>query len=72
MASGESNETAPLWTAEEAAAFLKVKVSTVKQWAKLGKIPHRRAGDLIRFDRDELDQWTREGGARVAAEKGVA
>lgn len=52
-----------LMTPEEAAAYLRVEESTVKQWAKLGKIPHRRAGSLIRFERDELDDWTKRGGA---------
>lgn len=60
------NEAPPLWTAKEAAEYLQVAETTVSQWAKLGKIPHRRAGTLIRFDKDELDQWTRDGGHKAA------
>lgn len=68
MASEGRNEGAGLMTAAEAADYLQVKESTVKQWAKLGKIPTRRAGTLLRFDRDELDEWTRAGGHRAATE----
>lgn len=53
-------------TAEEVAAYLQVEESTVKKWAKLGKIPHGKAGSLARFDRDEVDAWVRSNGVQEA------
>ncbi len=53
----------PLWTDEDVAAYLNVAVATVQKWAKTGKIPVRKVGSLNRFDRKEIERWTREGNA---------
>lgn len=59
----ENNDT--LWTAEETAAYLKVTVGTVNQWAKVGKIPVTKVGTLNRFRKSDLDKWLDES-SRVA------
>jgi excisionase family DNA binding protein len=59
MADTERNEVESLWTDEQVAAYLQVSVGTVQKWAKQGRIPVRKAGVLNRFDRREIEQWTR-------------
>jgi excisionase family DNA binding protein len=49
-----------LLTVEEAAALLRIKPGTLYSWVSKGNVPHRRVGSLVRFDRDELMQWTIE------------
>jgi excisionase family DNA binding protein len=70
MADQNSNGIAPLWTDEEAAAYLRVKVSTIQKWAKNGDIPVRKAGSLNRFDPAEIEEWTRAG--RMPADDSAA
>ncbi|MGI8554918.1 MAG: helix-turn-helix domain-containing protein [Pyrinomonadaceae bacterium] len=41
----------------EVAALLKVKKRTVYEWSRTNKIPHRKLGDLLRFDRAEIIAW---------------
>jgi excisionase family DNA binding protein len=55
----DRNEVDSLWTDEDVAAYLRVSVQTVAKWAKMGRIPVRKAGSLNRFDRREIEQWTR-------------
>ena len=49
-------------TAEEAAQLLKISVSLVRSWAKVGEIPCRRVGRVLRFSRVALEEWLRTGG----------
>ncbi len=49
-----------LMTVEEVAEYLRVKVSTVYQWAKEGKIPASKVGRLWRFDPNEVEAWVRQ------------
>lgn len=46
-----------LLTVKEAATFLAVKKRTIYAWVSERRIPFRRAGRLLRFDRVELDAW---------------
>ncbi|MGC9455789.1 MAG: helix-turn-helix domain-containing protein [Phycisphaerae bacterium] len=57
------SESPSLMTVEEVAEFLRVRPSTVYDWAKDGKIPASKVGRLWRFHRDEIDEWVRNGGA---------
>lgn len=56
------SESPSLMTVEEVAEFLRVRPSTVYDWAKDGKIPASKVGRLWRFHRDEIDEWVRNGG----------
>jgi hypothetical protein len=47
---------------DEAATYLRVAVKTLTKWRWLGKGPPYRkvAGNLIRYVREELEQWMAE------------
>jgi len=47
------------WTVLDVASYLRVKPSTVYQWAGEGKLPHYRMGKLLRFKREEIEAWTK-------------
>lgn len=50
--------TANLLTVAEVAALLRVEVSTIYVWTSKRKIPFRKVGGRLRFDRDEILRWT--------------
>ena len=52
-----------LVTVGEVARHLRVKRSTVHEWAQAGKIPAAKVGRLCRFHREEIDTWVRKGGS---------
>ena len=43
---------------EEVAALLRVEISTVYVWTSKRKIPFRKVGGRLRFDREEILRWT--------------
>lgn len=49
---------------EEAAAYLRTSVETLKQEAERGEIPARKLGDSWRFSRQALDQWLQPPNSR--------
>ena len=49
-----------LLTVKEAAALLAVKTRTIYAWVQQRRIPFRRAGRLLRFDRVQLLNWSSE------------
>ena len=50
-----------LMTVKEVADYLRVKPSTVYDWAKQGKIPAVKIGRLWRFGREEIEAWVTVG-----------
>jgi excisionase family DNA binding protein len=46
-----------LLTAQEAADYLRVKVSTIRKWTHYGYIPRSKFGGAVRYNREELDAW---------------
>jgi len=48
-----------LMTPEQCAAFLQVEVNTLYVMKSQRRIPYRKVGHLLRFDRDEIIEWTR-------------
>ena len=48
-------------TVEEVADYLRIKPSTVYEWAKQGKIPAVKMGRLWRFGREEIEAWVKGG-----------
>jgi excisionase family DNA binding protein len=46
-----------LFTAEEAAKYLRLHVKSIYRLARDGKIPGRKVGGSWRFHRDALDLW---------------
>ncbi|MFN0117808.1 MAG: helix-turn-helix domain-containing protein [Elusimicrobiota bacterium] len=56
------SEQNQLLTAKQAAEFLRVSIFTLYGWTSAGKIPHRKVGSLLRFDVNELVEWTKSNG----------
>jgi excisionase family DNA binding protein len=51
--------TSQLMTPERCAEFLGIKVNTLYVMKSQGRIPYRKVGHLLRFDFDEIVEWTR-------------
>lgn len=52
----------------EAAAYLKIVVSSLRGWVSKGKIPYHKAGRRVIFFQEELEAWLN----RPAASSGQA
>ena len=46
-----------LWRVDQAADFLSIRPKTLYEWVRTDKVPHRKLGFNVRFDRDELERW---------------
>ncbi len=55
----ESNPASDEITAETVAAILKIKPSTVADWARRGIIPSYKVGKFRRYSRTDILEWTR-------------
>jgi len=44
----------------EIMTVLRIKTSTVYEWAANGKLPGVKVGRLWRFERTEIEKWVRE------------
>ena len=50
-----------LMTPEQCAEFLGIKINTLYVMKSQGRIPYRKVGHLLRFDFDEIVEWTKDG-----------
>jgi excisionase family DNA binding protein len=50
---------AQLMTPEQCAEFLQLEVPTLYTMKHQGRIPFRKVGHLLRFDFDEIVEWTK-------------
>ncbi len=57
-------------TVAQLAARLQVSASTIYGWVERDRIPYRLAGDLLRFDPKEIDEWMITEANRKRAKKG--
>ena len=48
-----------LMTPEQCAEFLQVEVNTLYLMKSRGRIPYRKVGHLLRFDFNEIVEWTK-------------
>ena len=48
-----------LMTPEQCAAFLQIEVNTLYVMKSQGRIPYRKVGHLLRFDFNEIVEWTK-------------
>lgn len=48
-----------LMTPAQCAEFLQVKIDTLYVWVSNRKIPFRKVGGALRFDFDEVREWTK-------------
>ncbi len=51
-------------TVAELAQEWKLHAQTIYCWIRQEKIPFRRFGGAIRFDMDEVNEWSRKRGSR--------
>ena len=49
-----------LMTPEQCAEFLGIKINTIYVMKSQGRIPYRKVGHLLRFDFDEIVEWTKD------------
>lgn len=50
----------PFFTIPELCSILKVKESWIRRQIYRNRIPYHKLGRLIRFHRDEINQWLRQ------------
>jgi excisionase family DNA binding protein len=48
-----------LMTPEQCAALLQIEVTTLYVMKSQGRIPYRKVGHLLRFDLNEIVEWTK-------------
>lgn len=58
-----------LMNLKDAAEYLGVSQLTIYGWTSKKKIPFRKVGRLLRFDRNELEAWTMAGNEIQVAKK---
>lgn len=46
-----------LITIKELSEYLKIKESTLYSWTSSGMIPSYKLNGLLRFDKDEIEEW---------------
>lgn len=54
-----------LWTVNDVAQYLAMRPKTIYKWVHCGRIPCRKLGSAVRFDRKEIEKWLsslKEGG----------
>lgn len=61
-----------LMTLDEAAKYLRVAQSTIYGWTSSKRIPYRKAGRLLRFSKEALDEWMFDLGKPVSKGSGGA
>lgn len=59
QSSREAKTESRLMTVKEAADYLRMHERTIRAWANQGEIPYRRIKSEIRFDRQEIDEYSR-------------
>ena len=52
-------QASQLLTPEQCAEFLQVEVNTLYAMKSQGRIPYRKVGHLLRFDFNEIVEWTK-------------
>ncbi len=48
-----------LMTPQQCAAFLQIEVNTLYVMKSQARIPYRKVGHLLRFDLEEIVEWTK-------------
>ena len=60
----DADVRSPWLNYEGAATYLGVAVGTLRNWVSAGYIPFVRRGGVVRFHRDDLDDWLRQDDSR--------
>jgi excisionase family DNA binding protein len=60
LSRGPLQPSVSLMTPEQCAEFLGIKINTLYVMKSQGRIPYRKVGHLLRFDFDEIVEWTKD------------
>ena len=55
---------------DEIAAYLGIKRDTVYKWISERQMPGHKIGRLWKFNKQEVDEWVKSGGAKRTKSKG--
>ena len=50
-----------LWTADEAASYLKLNIEVVRRKARAKQVPAVKMGGVWRYRKETLDEWLAQG-----------
>lgn len=59
---GQAEAPAPVLTSEEAARYLAMPVAVLRKRTARGEVPSFKVGAVLRYRREELDEWIKAGG----------
>jgi excisionase family DNA binding protein len=57
----ERRPGSPWMRPEAAAEYLGIALGTLRNWTSAGYVPHTKRGRVVRYHRDRIDEWLREG-----------
>ncbi len=57
----EERPGTPWMKPETAAEYLGVALGTLRNWTSAGYVPHSKRGRVVRYHRDRIDEWLRDG-----------
>ena len=60
LSRGPLQPSVSLMTPERCAEFLGIKINTLYVMKSQGRIPYRKVGHLLRFDFNEIVEWTKD------------
>ena len=60
IVSGVITKQKELLSTEETADFLGISKNTLYEWIVQKRIPHLKVGRLVKFRREELDEWLKK------------
>ncbi len=60
-----------LFTAQEVADFLKVKLSTIRNWTHIQYIPHVKIRASVRYSRSDIEDWLRKRSVEGRTRRGL-
>jgi len=60
IVSGLITKQKELLSTEETAEFLGISKNTLYEWIVQKRIPHIKVGRLVKFKRDDLDEWLKK------------
>jgi excisionase family DNA binding protein len=61
---GEGSPRSPWMTPQEAAVYLKIALGTLRNWTSAHFIPFVKRGRVVRYHREQIDQWLAKGGCK--------
>ena len=57
----EATLVSPWMTPQEAAAYLRIALGTLRNWTSARFIPFAKRGRVVRYHRESIDRWLAKG-----------